>query len=994
MRLPILLAALTAAAASGPVIAAADGAPAGTAITGETCTLRIREDVTPIAGMPADQLVYCGDALAGSISYTPLAAPQDATATGSRALIAAAFDGSRLWAGLRQALDCEAPQWLEDGATPIRMIACHRTNGNWPSLVLAAPDGNALAIAEGPASLYPVLRRALKAPLADETQGALAEQVKRFWTQPAEIVSTAKVAELQSVLSEARTAASLGHFDVAEDLFRTALGLQAAEGRPDDMAIADTVLDLALNVSNQGRDAEAAALFRRAELVIQTSAAVSDQARLATYRGYEAANLGKVDEALRFAETAVSAWRMLAQGTALSAGGKSAAEAELAMALNLQGRMLLRQGDLVSAYASAGEALLILDRVTGEPGWWKSDVLMTMGDISVAQGRLSASETYFRNALLQRQQIFGEGTGTLRARAALGRAYQSEGMNEAAIATYREAFVITRQIPRGNIPFSNQDIMPFAAAIVDHAHTLNDPKAQQGLYAEVFDAFQFIRSPVIERTISQTSARLSANNPQAAAMIREVQDKERALGLSRIRLAYEQSLPGQDRSGRVESRLANEVVMQAAEVETLRDNLQAGFPAFATLIDPQPLVLDKLRQKLGPKEAVVSFLIGRDSSFVQLVSREGTLIGASPLGEEDLRAAVDTLRRSLEIEGTSVNDLDLAKAHALYRGLFSEIEPAMAGIEHLVIVPSGPLASLPFSLLVTSAPKSDDYRKADWLVKKASITHAPSLASFVTLRAVRPAKRPARPLLAFGNPILGSPVRRPMQAAALFRLGTGCRQDAPMAADTLRMLPSLPDTVAEMQAVARGLNASPASIRSGQAATEGALSGEALDQYRVLYFATHGLLPGELRCQTEPALVLTPPVETAPTRAFDGLLEASEIAGLSLNADLVVLSACNTAAGNQLGGEAMAGLSQAFFHAGARNMLITHWQVPSAATTRLMTGVFDHLAEGSQMNAANALRAAQLDLIDDPRTAHPFFWGAFVLMGDGGIATQLTGETL
>ncbi|HWJ68793.1 MAG TPA: CHAT domain-containing tetratricopeptide repeat protein [Sphingobium sp.] len=990
MRLPLLLAALTSAAAAAP-IAPAPQVPLGAAITGESCDLRLRDDVAPATGMPADQLIYCDGVLAGSLSYTPLTVPQDPAAGDAKALIATAFDASRPWASLRQALDCETPAWLEDGTTPIRLIACHRTSGNWPSLVLAAPDGHALAIAEGPAALYPVLRRALKAPLATSPT---ARQVQQFWQQPVEIASTTQVAQLQTVLRQARTAASLGHFDDAEDLFRTALGLQAGEGRADDMAMADTVLDLALNVSNQGRDAEAAALFRRAELVIQTSAALGDQARLATYRGYEAANLGKVDAALRFAQTAVSAWRTLAQGPTLSPGGKSAAEAELAMALNLQGRMLLRQGDLVSAYASAGEALLILDRVAGEPRWWKSDVLMTMGDVSVAQGSLSAAETYFRNALLQRQQVFGEGTGTLRARAALGRAYQSEGMNEAAIVAYREAFAIARQIPRGSIPFSNQDLMPFAAAIVDHAGTLRDEGARQGLYAELFDAFQFIRSPVIERTISQTSARLSAGNPQAAAMIRDVQDKERALGLTRIRLAYEQSLPGQDRSGRVESRLANEVVAQAAGVQATRAGLQTRFPAFATLIDPQPLALDRLRQTLGPKEAVVSFLVGRDSSFVQVVRREGTVIGASPLGEEALHAAVDTLRRALEIEGSSVNDLDLAQAHALYRDLFGAVEPAMAGVDHLVIVPSGPLASLPFSLLVTSAPQGKDYRKADWLVKKASVTHAPSLASFVTLRAAQPAKRPERPLLAFGNPLLGSPVRQPLQAKALFQLSTGCRQDAPMAAATLRGLPSLPDTDAEMRAVARALNASPASIRTGEAANEAALNGEALDQYRVLYFATHGLLPGELRCQTEPALVLTPPAETASARAFDGLLEASEIAGLSLNADLVVLSACNTAAGDQLGGEAMAGLSQAFFHAGARNMLITHWQVPSAATTRLMTGVFDHLADGGGINAADALRAAQLALIDDPKTAHPFFWGAFVLMGDGGVATQLAGETL
>lgn len=987
MSLPLLLAAATAAQAQ-PV----QDVALGQTLTGEACVLRARSDVAPVTGLPADQLILCDGEVAGTLSYAPLATAQSsAAAADARTAITTAFETSRPWASMRQSLRCEAASWVDSAAKNIRLLPCHRTSGNWPSLVLATPNGAALAIAEGPATLYPVLRNAVKTPLA---QSVSAQQVQRFWSEPVEIASAAQIAQLQGALRQARAAASLGQYDEAEGLFRAALGLQSRDRAADDMAVADTVLDLALNVSNQGRHAEAAALFRRAEIVVQRSAETRDQARLTTYRGYEAANLGRIDDALRFAQSAVDMWRGLSVAPAITAASKAAAEAELAMALNLQGRMLLRQGDLVSAYAAAGEALLILDRVAGAPRWWKSDALMTLGEISIAQGRLSAAETYLRNALIQRQQIFGEGIGTLRARAALGRAYQSEGMNEAAIRIFREALSVARQLPRANVPFGNQDLVPFAAAIVGHAETLSDHAAQQGLYAEVFDAFQFVRSPVIERTITQTSARLSTANPEAARLIRALQDKDRALSISRIRLAHEQSLPVQDRSNRVEHGLAQEVLAQAAAVQSVRTELQQKHPGFATLVDPQPLALDKLRQTLGPKEAVISFLVGREQSFVQIVRRESTLIAASPLGESDLRSAVRSLRRSLEIEGSSVNELDLNRAHGLYRDLLGNAAAALDGADHLIVVPADALASMPFSLLVTKAPASGDYRKAEWLVKQASITHAPSLNSFVTLRTTRPATRPSRPLLAFGNPVLGNPAHRSVQTQALFQLNAGCRQDAPMSADALRKLPSLPDTLSEMRAVAASLGAGPNSILSGAGASESALSDAELDQYRVLYFATHGLLPGELRCQAEPALVLTPPTQTPNARNMDGLLEASEIAGLSLNADLVVLSACNTAAGDELGGESMAGLSQAFFHAGARNLLSTHWQVPSAATTKLMTGVFDRLASDRSLNTATALRAAQLQLIGDPNTAHPFFWGAFTLMGDGGVAAQLAGDTL
>jgi CHAT domain-containing protein len=160
-----------------------------------------------------------------------------------------------------------------------------------------------------------------------------------------------------------------------------------------------------------------------------------------------------------------------------------------------------------------------------------------------------------------------------------------------------------------------------------------------------------------------------------------------------------------------------------------------------------------------------------------------------------------------------------------------------------------------------------------------------------------------------------------------------------------------------------------------------------LAQYRVLYFATHGLLPTALRCQSEPALVLSPPAAPAANRDADGVLDASEVAQLRLNADLVVLSACNTAtAAGQFGGESLSGLAGAFFHAGARSVLASHWEVPSAQTVQLMTGLFERLGPNLNGGIAEALRQSQLALIAKPETAHPFFWAAFTLIGDGGAA--------
>ena len=214
-----------------------------------------------------------------------------------------------------------------------------------------------------------------------------------------------------------------------------------------------------------------------------------------------------------------------------------------------------------------------------------------------------------------------------------------------------------------------------------------------------------------------------------------------------------------------------------------------------------------------------------------------------------------------------------------------------------------------------------------------------------------------------------------------------------MPAELLRALASLPDTASEVRNVARVLRAADDSLFLGARANEANLRGQDLSRYRVLYMATHGLLPGELKCQGEPGLVLTPPSAVAQSRAEDGLLEASEVAGLTLNADLVVLSACNTASGgSRFGGESLSGLSEAFFYAGARNMLISHWQVPSAATAELMSSLFASLGPTMAGSPADALRTAQLSMMNKAATAHPFFWAAFVVMGDGAASPTASGN--
>jgi CHAT domain-containing protein len=203
-----------------------------------------------------------------------------------------------------------------------------------------------------------------------------------------------------------------------------------------------------------------------------------------------------------------------------------------------------------------------------------------------------------------------------------------------------------------------------------------------------------------------------------------------------------------------------------------------------------------------------------------------------------------------------------------------------------------------------------------------------------------------------------------------------------VAIDDIRALPPLPETETELRSIAATLHAAPEDVVLGADATKANLLKLDLAQYRVIAFSTHGLLANQLDCLDEPALLLSLPAGS--TKGDDALLTASEVVGLHLNADWVLLSACNTAGPEGLTGEALSGLTRAFFYAGARSVMATHWPVESNATVRLTTLSFENFAKEPTLGKASALQKAQIALLDDPKTAHPIFWAPFALAGDGG----------
>jgi len=229
---------------------------------------------------------------------------------------------------------------------------------------------------------------------------------------------------------------------------------------------------------------------------------------------------------------------------------------------------------------------------------------------------------------------------------------------------------------------------------------------------------------------------------------------------------------------------------------------------------------------------------------------------------------------------------------------------------------------------------------------------------------------------------------RPTRTAAR-SLATGAYTDFWQGAgvDRARLsdaLAPLPDTADELNAIAKNLGVAAADIHLGEDASETTLKRTPLADYGIVYFATHGLVAGDVKGLAEPSLVLSIPKQ--PSEFDDGLLTASEVAQLKLNADWVVLSACNTIAGDKPGAEALSGLARSFFYAGARALLVSHWAVNSEAATRLSISTFDRLKANPKLGRAEALRQAMLAYLNDassPRNAYPAYWGPFALIGEG-----------
>jgi CHAT domain-containing protein len=545
--------------------------------------------------------------------------------------------------------------------------------------------------------------------------------------------------------------------------------------------------------------------------------------------------------------------------------------------------------------------------------------------------------------------------------------------------------------------------------------------ASGDIAADTFSLADSIRGHSVQQALTASGARASIKDPALAELVRNEQDLGKQVSAQLGLLNNILAMPSAERDEKGVKAVNASIEKLRSDRDKARAEINKRFPSYADLVDPKPPSVDQIKATLADGEAMLSFYFGRDASFVWAVPKTGAVAFASINATSgEIESKVRKLREALEPQAAMISDIppfDLKLGYELYSLLLQPVEAGWKQSKSLIVVTNGALGLLPLSLLPTAQAQIDpnddplfsSYRKVPWLARNYAVTMVPSSAALRTLRQLPQGKPGRGELIAFGDPFFSAeqaaeaeqadvPIKVAEAAPVTTRGMPLKRRSSPklegVNSAELAMLPRLPDTAEELKSIALALQADPSKVlKLGKDANEEAVKTMDLSGFKVLAFATHGLVPGELNGLTQPALALSAPAVAGVEG--DGLLTMEEILTLKLDADWVVLSACNTGAGSGAGAEAASGLGRAFFYAGTRALLVTNWSVHSQSARELVTDLFKRQADDPKLTRGEALRQAMMALADGPgylgadgktefAYAHPLFWAPYSIIGDGG----------
>ena len=943
-------------------------------------------------------------------------------------------------AGLGDRAKCAAEQSASiAGLNNVKRAACQSVPGGVAYSVYTIENGDSAAVAEGFQPLTDLIEAGLKivTDAAPVPESALQTQPGGEYgvRQGGETASfTAAVDAAQQTTDWLKNRAHVENqgflFEDAERDFRSLAAAGGLVGK--DRVIAE--LNVALNVSNQGRFAEADKLFEDAA---KTESEVHDPVVDALTLNYEALHLlnqRKFADAEKTAEEAIAARdRIDPEIEARASAAKldyqqSGNEMEISPLLaeqlnerenatgfqvtrltpteklriqNAQAEFVVGVSKIERGQGEAGrQALEAVNTVLEDPRLARSgaflhaETLGALGRLDLTEKKLDTAEDEFVASIRvfenERNLVASPAQATLYL--GLGQSEVATGQADKALQDYKTGFELFRESHRP-LGDAKNAAGPFFDLLIDRI--AKDPAHAREDEDEFFNVTQIVVGQATAQTLAQLSARVSAGDARSSLLARQLDDTQRQIAIKVAEIKREQDAGANPQADQTELAALDK------EAETLEQQLLTANPRYGQVIE-EAATLDKMQAALGPGEIYVKTVALADKGFGIAITHDSVNVYAIPLSRNDVIDRVKKLR--LPFDGEYVTRFDVPLAHALYAAVFGPVADKVKAARHLIYEPDSLMVSLPAAVFVTDDASVASYNKLKaqdpngrldlnlyentaWLGRNVDISLAVSATAFLQTRAIKPSKA-NEPFLAFGDPVTkGGEANRyallvdkndPATAAHCEKLRELWATKGPGA------LEGIAETI---RTVGQDYSAAPSDMILGQSFTDqSVLDRKDLAHYRVVFFGTHAVLPSNNACLPEAVLVTS-----LGGKDSDGFLDESEILRLNMDADMVVLAACDTGGqgatetdrtGLTGSGDELSGLARDFIYAGARTLVVSQWQVDSAATSAMMSRLFG----AGSTTQADALRKAELALMDHKETAHPYYWAGFTLVGDGARA--------
>jgi CHAT domain-containing protein len=901
--------------------------------------------------------------------------------------------------------------------TDLRQIACARTDRTGPRrYAIVAQRGASTVVGEVyPSDWAPLINAArvltgLARPTevtsagAGETPGL--QEIKAVFPSGPPGQSAANNYEL--LRRRAYEYNLMWSFATSERDFEELLRAHEAIAPDDADGQAEILAEIGLNMSSARRFDEASEVLGRALALARSAGDGLLATKIGNYQAVDQLNQRRYGAALRLALTANQARLDLFRAS--QAGGAQINASDVRHAENTassfsqrslivpltdappadKSAILTAQGDYIAGVAARGlghadadaylnAAAALLGQVGTPPAWLIADISNERADVRSAAGDFAGAASAAEAGVALIRTVAPGTRSEAHLLLTLEAAQAGLGRTEEGLASGRQALaIVARQSESPGVP-------PDVAA--GHLSLLEREWRRSGdakLASEYFQTLAVVWDGAAARSTAQLAARLVLR--QAGDQARAYQDAERGYRAAYARRQALAADPGSPPELLAQSDAA--VKGAATALAAAEAALRERAPAYLELLSPE-VTAEDLRSVLGDHEAYLRIAMASDGGFGALVDKQGVHPFRIALTGAQVDALADRLRRTTRLHGRRLEDYDLAAAAALYAGIVAPVRDRLADTQDLDVDVSGSLASIPFAALVATPPTAaqleqirtdQDYSGVDWLARSVTVTNTLGPAAFVRLR-----KQPPTASATLHAAVYGDYQPNPAEAAARIAkeedLSDACRRQVERA---LTAMGALPETADEARSVAADFSSARLALGADFTDVDFMHNADTANA-DVIVLATHGVLALS-SCFAEPALL------TSVGESGDGLLKASELLDRQLKAQLVVLSACDTAGGGKLdeartglgdGGDALSGLARAFIYAGARNVLATEWKVDAAASASEMAELLSDANHAGEP-LARALSDAERKLYSQAETGHPFYWAAFILVGDGG----------